>query len=96
MIDYSKCPCCAESTIGESNRQDHETVRGLFYCKTCGALLGTIYKGDLFGVVKFVWHDEKLDGAAEQRYFDIVTLGTEVDRVHGWYDRHSRKVTQIG
>lgn len=97
MNDYSICTACGESTIGESNRQDHETVRGLFYCKTCGGLLGTIYKGELFGVVKFVWHDPAVDGPEDPRYFDITTLGNNgIDRVHGWYDRLSLKVTQIG
>ena len=82
------CPNC--------NATKHKALKGGFYeCLGCGALHGTGYLGDSYGLVKPYLTDADPE-MKRSRYFDFTTLGSEVGRRHGWFDPKTRLITQIG
>jgi hypothetical protein len=89
-MDYPKCPAC------NATRRNKTDVIGVFECRRCGAIYGTCYLGESYGLVKPFFATE--DVPPERcRYFDFTTLGSAgVDRRHGWFDTESRRVVQIG
>jgi hypothetical protein len=87
---YQTCPACSAK---RRNRTAHHSV---FECRRCGAIYGTCWLGDSYGLVKPFFADE-LVPAERCRYFDFQTLGSAgIDRRHGWFDVQTRRVVQIG
>ena len=94
--DIMKCTACNSTELAATA---HHRV---FECEACGGLLSTgIYRGDTSEFVNlYEWHPEVVDGSEEdeQRYFDFTILSGDgsVNRVHGWFDRASKRLTQVG
>lgn len=88
-INYAQCPCC--------NSTDHadapEHVR-LSTCLRCNAIFGQLYLGDSYTVVLPYFVEQ--EPADPPRYFDFVTIGSKVDRRHGWYDVATKRIVQVG
>ena len=85
------CNACGSETreVQNANEPRHDE------CVGCGGKQGTMYKGDVFGLVKINTMVEQ--GEADINYFDFTVLGSDgVSRVHGWYRTHTREVLQFG
>ena len=69
---------------------------GVYECAKCGAIFGTCYKGESYGLVKpFFAAQDPAPG--EARYFDFTTLGSDgIGRRHGWFDPATKLITQVG
>jgi hypothetical protein len=85
-----KCTACNSTELTATK---HIQV---FKCEACGGLLSTgIYRGDVSDFVNlYEWHT----GVEDARYFDFTILSGDltVGRVHGWFDRKSKRLTQVG
>ncbi len=95
------CPCCGKPISQKDlntpyiDRHGH-AIRGVYEHSRCGAVLGQCYKGDAYGIYIPQW--APADTPAEnQRYFDLTVLGSAgIERVHGWFDIETRKLTRVG
>lgn len=77
-------------------RGNKEIRTGIFECAKCEALFGQCYLGDSYAVVKPQMAGPDVP-SERQRYFDFTTLGSKgVGRRHGWFDKESRLITQVG
>ena len=95
------CGCCGEKltvkalntyAVGASGRE----IPGTHVCQVCGAVEGQCYKGDSYDLVLPYWAPAEVD-PSEWVYFDLTVLGSAgVERRHGWFDRVSHKLTQVG
>jgi hypothetical protein len=89
------CPLCNASTKYSSF--PHADVPSVRVCRECGAYYGSVDSWD--AVLRVVdvrrWsHDTP---AARQVYFDLdVDLPGGRDRTHGWMDRRTRLLVQLG
>jgi hypothetical protein len=64
------------------------------YTGDCGAIHGTCYKGEGYEFYLPYWH-EGPDG--ETVYVDLELLGSDgVTRFHGWINKQTRKIVQVG
>ena len=85
-----KCTACNSTELAAT------THHRVFECEACGGLLSTgIYRGDTFEFVNlYEWHT----GPEDARYFDFTILSGDgsVNLVHGWCDRASKRLTQVG
>ena len=65
-------------------------------CKECGAISGTVYRGDFYTLIKPRW--ETRDTPIEDwRHYDFTVLGSDgVSRSHGWYDAQTYRIVQTG
>jgi hypothetical protein len=82
------CPACSAARPRET------AVIGVYECRKCSAVFGQCYKGDSYRFVLPYWHEGE---SADQRYFDLTTLGSGgVERSHGWVDATTRRITQVG
>jgi hypothetical protein len=71
-------------------------VRGVYTCAKCGAIFGSCYLGDSYGLVS-PYMTANIAATERQRYFDFTTLGSKgVGRRHGWFDPETRMMTQVG
>lgn len=86
------CPAC--NSLKNKTRDDLGVQ--IYECKECGAIHGTCYLGESYGIVKpYMTADKNADERA--RYFDFITLGSAgVGRRHGWFDPQTRLITQVG
>lgn len=83
-----RCPAC-------SGRR-HEQVSTLVYrCRRCHALHGVVYRWELSRYVILRFAGDSVPPEREL-YFDFIVLGSDVRRVHGWYDVETKLLTQIG
>jgi len=96
-----KCPCCGKRvSLKDANTayagRDGRKISGVYEHSVCGAVLGSCYRGDAYGVYLPYWAPP--DTPIENwRYFDLTVLGSDgVSRVHGWFDIETRKLTQVG
>ena len=95
------CPCCGKRIslkdmntpyVGSNGRE----IMGVYEHSRCGAVLGTCYKGESYGVYLPYWAPAGTP-LENQRYFDLTVLGSDgVNRVHGWFDSVTRMITQTG
>ena len=89
-----ECRACSSRRI-----RMNQTVRGvshLYVCRACGAVFGSCYLGDSYAVAKPCL--VKGDVPPEQTcYFDLDCLGSEgITRRHGWIERTTGRLVQIG
>lgn len=93
-----ECACCGEQIadsqhdVPVNNRYGNRVI-GIVRCNHCGAITGQCYRGEFYGIIDMHWDT---DPEPETNYFDIVTIGNRVERIHGWYNVKTGKVTQIG
>lgn len=94
----NSCPACGSkksraTAYGTEIRSSSHNLQ-IRECCRCKAVYGTCYLGDSYAIVRpFFLKGE----AAEQRYFDLTTLGSEgIGRRHGWFDPATRLLTQVG
>lgn len=93
-----KCNCCGEVIADKQqdvpvNNRYGQRVIGIVRCNHCDAIQGQCYKGEFYGIINMYWDT---DPAPETRYFDITTVGSTVERIHGWYNINTGNITQIG
>lgn len=89
-MDYTSCPAC------NHKGQEETEVVTVSRCTRCGAIYGTCYKGEAYGLVKPYMTTEDVPDE-RLRYFDFTMLGSDgVTRRHGWYDIKTRLVVQTG
>lgn len=93
-FDETFCPGC--NGIGELI----DTKGNVFRCLLCDGLFSpsTTPTATLKHVNYMEWHSEPDKVAGENwRYFDFTySIGEEVHRIHGWMDRKSRQLLQLG
>ncbi len=85
------CPAC-------SCKRAKPTTYGVtvYECCGCGAIHGTCYLGQSYAVVLPYFVPE---GTPEDDtfHYDLTCLGSEgITRRHGWADRKTRKIVQVG
>jgi len=88
-IPKGSCPACNGS-------DDEEAETGVYRCRACGCLHGTVYLGESY---KYVLPHMTDDPEADKRAipYDFECLGSEgITRRHGWYDPQTRLITQVG
>jgi len=85
------CPACGDREI-----QRYQNCPEVFECCACDAVFGTCNLSESYAIVFPSW--VKQEPAPEETfYFDFECLGSEgVTRRHGWADRKSRCIVQIG
>jgi len=85
-----KCPACNSSKLTSVACQ-------VYVCRACDAVFGNCYRGDLYQWVIPIF-DTNPDVPPEQtRYFDFTVLGSDgVSRVHGWMNRTTKRMVQVG
>jgi hypothetical protein len=89
MIDYSKCPAC-------NGKRRELLTGGVYRCKRCEALFGETWLGETYRFVK-PWMTTADVPAERLRYFDFLTVGSEgIRRRHGWYDKQTGCIVQVG
>lgn len=65
-------------------------------CTKCGAVFGTLYLGESYGIVKPWMTAENID-PNDTRYYDFECLGSEgITRRHGWFDPSTGLIVQVG
>lgn len=87
----SGCPACSHKL---GTRMGPQLMR----CAACGAIFGTLYKGDSYAIVK-PWFHQAPDTVPQDRvrYFDFTILGSDgIGRRHGWYDTLTGLIIQVG
>ena len=94
MVRTEGCPACSHKlgyVAAEGRGQLHT-------CAKCGAIFGSLYLGDSYGVVKPYFHFNAEAVPQDRiRYFDFTTLGSEgLGRRHGWYDTLTGLIIQVG
>ena len=95
------CPCCGKKISQKDLNTPYadrfgRTISGVYQHSRCQAVLGQCYKGDAYGIYIPQWAPEDTP-AENQRYFDLTLLGSAgIERVHGWFDIETRKLTQVG
>lgn len=95
------CNCCGQR-LTQKALNTHATgwtgreIAGTHTCQNCGAVMGTVYLGEFYEIVKPYW--SKADPPQERWvYYDFMTLGSEGERrYHGWFDRETRLILQTG
>lgn len=88
--NYSKCPACSctkKTTLGTT---------GLHVCKECECLYGNITLGNSYLYVKpYMTTDPTADERAVP--YDMTCLSSRgIERRHGFYDKASGLITQVG
>ena len=89
-INIGKCPAC-------SSTKRTAVKDGMVYtCDHCGAIYGFCSLGDSYEFV--LPYMAKSDVPPEQQqYFDFTCLSSKgLMRRHGWYDKVSKLITQVG
>jgi len=90
------CPCCNKKVTIKTLNTSYKGIAGVHECPKCGAVFGTCYKGDSYKVVK-PWMATENVPFENCFYFDLTTLGSDgIDRFHGWADKNTRLVVQVG
>jgi len=67
-------------------------------CDACRAMFSDVpmYLGDSYTLVLPYWHEGPSNPESE-RYFDFTVIGSKgVERRHGWFNIHSRRIVQVG
>lgn len=90
------CPCCRKKLSQKTLNTNYLGISGVNECPNCGAVFGQCYKGDSSRIVLPYWAESNVP-MDQTFYFDLTTLGSAgVERTHGWADKVSRKIVQIG
>jgi hypothetical protein len=93
-IDAYRCAGCGQPVSDRAQDAGYKGLYNVFVCEHCGAVQGRIIKGDLATVVHGPLSDGDMTNA---RYFDLEVLSsTGVIRFHGWCDRDTGLLLQIG
>ena len=91
-----KCKCCGrEFETNEYYKVNGSRVIGIYECPHCQAVQGECYAGESYGIVKPQWHQGDSQ-PEDERYYDIVAIGSKIERRHGWFNTKSRMITQVG
>ena len=94
MTNYTNCPGCSKKVTVKTMNTAYKGVTGARCCPKCGAVFGTVYKGESYKLVKPWMGDGSFDNAF---YYDLEVLGSDgITRRHGWADKDSLLVIQTG
>lgn len=95
-MDYSTCPCCGKKVSQKTLNTYYQGIIGVHECPHCGAVFGQCYLGDSYRVVLPYWAEGNVP-PENTFYYDLTTLGgSGIDRRHGWADKTSRRIVQVG
>ncbi len=86
------CPACSSDRSAQ-----YKYVRSpmIEECEDCGAVFGTCYLGDSYLIASPILYPQTDDMVI--RYFDLECLGSAgITRRHGWSDKKTGKMVQIG
>jgi endogenous inhibitor of DNA gyrase (YacG/DUF329 family) len=88
-----KCPACSGSV------KLNQTVNGVPFmkvCRKCDAVFGDCYLGDSYRIAK-PWMSAVEPSPENLRYYDLTCLGSAgITRRHGWIDRATGLIVQVG
>lgn len=88
------CTCCNNKRGNKRYDENKIGLYDVYRCAKCGAVFGSCYLGDSYTVVLPQWHQGD-DG--ETFYFDLECLGSAgLQRRHGWANKATRKIVQVG
>ena len=89
MNIYRECPACSG--------QGKVVVGNILQCQRCQAIYGSCSRALSYEFVQPRWY-RGLEEKAETRYFDFIVTNQfgETRRRHGWYDIHTKTITQVG
>lgn len=89
-MTYDSCPACS----GKRSVKYPDHSASVRVCKRCGAVYGSMYLGESYGIVK-PYFDPNPE--AKSTYFDFTCLGSEgITRRHGWFNPETGLLTQVG
>lgn len=92
----NNCPGCGKAISNKTLNTNHLGVIGVHECPKCKAVFGQCYKGDSYKIVKPYMSTENVP-FENCFYYDLVTLGSAgIDRIHGWADKATRLIVQVG
>jgi hypothetical protein len=88
------CPACNGKRLKEFKA--HASIRvSIQECRRCGCIFGSCYLGDSYAIVK-PWLTAQTDDM-EVVPFDFTCVGSQgVTRRHGWFDKKSGYMVQVG
>lgn len=85
-----ECPACSSKSL-KSSKHGVQIAE----CRKCGAIFGTCYLGESYAIASYHLYPETK--GAETFYFDLMVLGSKgLDRRHGWAEKGTNRVVQIG
>ena len=84
------CPGCS----GTLKRTDDPRV---YTCRACDGLIAmSIYLGDAYALVLPEFETGET-APEDRRYYDLTCVGSSgLTRRHGWYNRRTRRIVQVG
>lgn len=90
------CVNCAKRLSVNTLNAKYMGIIGVHECPHCGAVQGSCYKGDSYAIVKpFMAAGEA--GFENAFYYDLEVLGSAgVERRHGFADKTTRLIIQVG
>lgn len=69
----------------------------VYQCPRCGAILGSCYLGDSYSIVLPYFDAEPNPPQEAWQYFDLECVGSKgIERRHGWRNRNTKKLLQVG
>lgn len=88
-----KCPACNN----ETGNKHVSAVGCIQQCGACGAIFGECPENVSFWHVLPLWHKGE-SKPEDERYYDFSgkTAEGKPYRRHGWYNRYTRQITQVG
>jgi len=91
-MDYTRCPACGR----KRGKKLLEGFVGVYKCPKCNAIFGVCSKGESYKIVSWQWAKETPPDN-ELQYFDLTVLSADGKRrIHGWRDRRTGDIVQIG
>lgn len=90
------CNNCDHKLTVKNINTRYLDIQGVFECEHCGTVQGTCYKGESYKIVKaFMAPDNvSFDNAF---HYDLQVLGsTGIERRHGFADKETRLIIQVG
>jgi len=87
-----ECPQCGHLTA-----RPHARIQGLYWCSRCGHLHGSLYGGEWWQFrIQSGFLTDWCECGGDEAYFDVLVLGSERVRRHGWYCRQCGRLSQAG
>lgn len=91
-----ECPACSNKRGNVPYDKTSIGLTTVYRCKKCGAVFGSCYLGDSYGIVSPRWHEGNAD-PIDTFYYDLETVGSKgVERRHGWAHKTTKRIVQVG
>lgn len=91
------CVNCSKHVTEANLNTRYMGISGVFECAKCGAVQGKCYKGESYKIVKASMAQDTDASFDNAFYYDIEVLGSRgIERRHGWADKTTRLIIQVG